>query len=252
MDAIAYAIEAAVEETHWWFVGRRLLFAREIAALGLAADARILDIGTSTGTNLRMLSELGYRRVTGLDLSEEAIRFCAEKGLGPVRRGDVCDLPFADASFDLVLATDIIEHVEDDGRALREIARILAPGGKALLTVPAFPSLWGLQDTIARHRRRYRMRPLLGAVGAAGLAPLKRYHFNYLLFAPIWLARRLIKRLGIAARGENELNTPLLNRIIAPIFRLDVTLAPILRPPFGVSILVLAERRAAALAGHAG
>src|SRR6516165_7069554 len=89
MDLAAYAVEAEVEETHWWFVGRRRLFGREIAGLGLSKDAPVLDVGTSTGTNLRMLTELGYRRVVGLYLSDEAIRFWANKGLGVVHRGDV-------------------------------------------------------------------------------------------------------------------------------------------------------------------
>ena len=94
MDTAAYAVEAEVEETHWWFLGRRRLLGREIAGLGLSKDAAILDVGTSTGSNLRMLTQLGYRRVVGLDLSDEAIRFCAEKGLGAVRHGDICDMRY--------------------------------------------------------------------------------------------------------------------------------------------------------------
>jgi SAM-dependent methyltransferase len=242
MDAATYAAEAAVEETHWWFAVRRELFAREIRALALDREARILDVGTSTGTNLRMLREHGFRRVLGLDSSEDAIGFCAAKGMGEVRQGDICALPFPAASFELVLATDIIEHVEDDGAALAEIARVLAPGGAVLLTVPAFSSLWGLQDRVAHHRRRYRLRPLLAAVRAAGLEPRRRYYFNYLLFAPIWAARRLIDLLGIELASENEINSTLLNAILSAVFRLDTLTAPLLHPPFGVSALVIARR----------
>jgi len=133
MDSATYAIEADVEATHWWFTERRWLFGRLIAGFALARDARILDIGTSTGTNLRLLRELGFTRGEGLDASAEAVRWCAEKGYGKVTQGDVCALPFDDASFDLVLATDIIEHVDDDGAALREIRRVLKPGGRVLM-----------------------------------------------------------------------------------------------------------------------
>jgi predicted rRNA methylase YqxC with S4 and FtsJ domains len=67
MNVATYAIEAKVEQTHWWFVGRRKLFASEIERLGLPQDAPILDVGTSTGTHLRMLTEQGYHNVCGLD-----------------------------------------------------------------------------------------------------------------------------------------------------------------------------------------
>ncbi len=85
MDLAAYAVEAEIETGHWWFVGRRRLFASELRRAAIPSDARILDIGTSTGTNLRMLRELGFHDVTGLDMSEEAIRYCESKGLGAVR-----------------------------------------------------------------------------------------------------------------------------------------------------------------------
>jgi SAM-dependent methyltransferase len=243
VDPPTYAAEARIEATHWWFVGRRRLFAREIARLGIRHDARTLDIGTSTGTNLRMLRDLGYRSVTGLDFSIDAIRHCEEKGLGPVRQGDICALPFPDASFDLVLATDVIEHVDDDRRALAEIARVLAPGGAVLITVPTFPSLWGTQDRIAQHKRRYRLRPLVAKIEDAGLAAMSQYYFNYLLFVPIWAARRIIDMLRIALKSEGDVNSSLLNVALGVVFEADTITAPIFHPPFGVSALVIARRR---------
>jgi SAM-dependent methyltransferase len=240
MESGVYAVEAEVEATHWWFAGRRGIFAREIARLSLARDGAVLDIGSGTGANLRLLRDLGFRNATGLDASAEAIRYCGEKGLGPVRCGDAERLPFADRQFDLVLATDVIEHVGDDLAALREIRRVLSPRGAALLTVPAFPSLWGLQDEVGGHKRRYRMSALLDLHRRAGLVPGRHYHFNYLLFAPIWLARRAIELLGVRLRSENELNAPVLNWILEQIFHLDGLTAPLLRPPFGVSALVVA------------
>src|SRR6516225_8415056 len=106
MEIATYAIEAEVEATHWWFAGRRRLFAREINKTGLPRTSRILDVGTSTGSNLRLLRDLGFHAVDGLDFNQEAIRYCREKGFGPVRHGDVSNMPFANGSFDLVLATD--------------------------------------------------------------------------------------------------------------------------------------------------
>jgi SAM-dependent methyltransferase len=191
-----------------------------------------------------MLRELGFCVVTGLDYSDEAIRFCAEKGLGTVRRGDILDMPFPGEAFALVLATDIIEHVDDDVLALREVARVLRPGQHTLITVPAFPSLWGFQDEVALHKRRYRMEPLLDRIRRAGLQPDRQFHFNYLLFAPIWAARQLMKHWKHSYKSESDVTGPLANRLLTAVFGFDVLTSPRLSPPFGVSILVLARKPA--------
>jgi SAM-dependent methyltransferase len=237
-------VEAEVERSHWWFAGRRRLLARQIRRLALPSSACILDVGTGTGTNLRLLTELGFEDVTGVDASDDAVRLCAEKHPGLVEKGDACALPFPDASFDLVLATDVLEHLEDDGKALAELRRVLRPGGSALLTVPAFPSLWGLQDEVSHHRRRYRRRDFEQRLERSGLALRECFHFNYLLFGPIWLARQAIRCLGLRLDSENQVNTPVLNQLLGWVFGLDVWSAPRLRPPFGVSIFALAGREA--------
>ncbi|MBM3462155.1 MAG: methyltransferase domain-containing protein [Armatimonadetes bacterium] len=243
MNVEAYAIEARVEETHWWFVGRRRLFSSEIRLMNLAPGAAVLDVGTSTGTNLRMLRELGFANVEGVDFSQEAIAWCAARGLGTVRHGDVCDLPYADASLDLVLATDILEHVEDDDRAAREIRRVLRPGGRALISGPAFRELWGLQDDLAHHLRRYAQSGFRKLLESAGFHVVHCYYFNFILFVPIFLARQLMRVFRFGLKSENQLNAPWMNEILTRLFAFDVRLAPLLRPPFGVSILAVVEKR---------
>ena len=243
MDTGTFAVEARVEETHWWFVGRRRLFAREIARLRLPSDANVIDIGTGTGSGLRMLRDCGFTHVRGVDANDDAIKFAAEKGLGVVERGSIHSVPVADGTQHLVLATDVIEHVDDDARALREVTRILAPDGFLLLTVPTFQSLWGLQDERAHHKRRYRLAPLLDLLEANGITPLRSYYFNYLLFGPIWLARQAIKVMNVKLASENEVNSPAINSLLTAVFRLDCATAPIIHPPFGVSAFVLGKRK---------
>ena len=242
MERATYAAEAAAEETHWWFVGRRVLFRRLIERVASDRDTPVLDVGTSTGTNLRMLVEMGYRDITGLDMSADAIRFCAEKGLPPVRQGDITAMPFEADRFGLVLATDVVEHVDDDTAAVAEVARVLTPGGFALFTVPAFQSLWGLQDEVSHHKRRYRRAGFRRLVEGAGLRIVDQFYFNYLLFAPIWLARRLLPLVAPKTESEAALNPPVVNALLLPVMRFDVSTAPLLRPPFGVSYLVLARK----------
>ena len=242
MEIATYAVEADAEATHWWFVGRRRLFARLIARQDLPLDAPVLDVGTSTGTNLRLLKELGFSNREGLDPSDEAIDWCARKGLGKVSKGDVCALPFRDHQFRLVLATDVIEHVDDDLRAIHEIRRVLAPGGTAIFTVPAFQSLWGLQDDRAQHKRRYLKKELLRLISQGGLECTESFYFNYILFAPIWAARQVLKLFNVRLDSENQVNTPLLNRVLTKVFLLDVATSRFIHPPFGVSIAAVGRR----------
>lgn len=242
MDLIAYSIETEVELTHWWFVGRRRLFGRLIKDIEIKKDARILDIGSSTGTNLRMLHDLGYKYVEGLDQSDEAIALCKSKGFMNVITGNACRLPYTDGSFDLVLATDIIEHIDDDISALREIYRVLKPGGKTLISVPAFDFLWGSQDIISHHKRRYRGKDVLMRLSQAGLNPILSFYFNYILFVPILLVRKAIRWLNIKPSSENRLNSPLVNQLLGYIFAIDTWSAPRLHVPFGVSFLAIADK----------
>lgn len=242
MEVSIYAEEDAAEEDHWWFMGRRRLFGDILRRLEVPKSAPILDAGTSGGTNLRMLRDAGFTNFRGLELSEQAIDICTRKGLGPIERGDVCGMPFPAAAFDFVLATDIIEHVDRDDIALSEVHRVLKPGGHGLITVPAFASLWGPHDEMLHHKRRYLREPLLRAVRAAGLTPVVSYYYNYLLFAPIWSLRWLRNRLRLTAKGETQINTPLINKVLYRIFLLDVMTAPLLKPAFGVSLLVLCRK----------
>lgn len=89
MEFSVYAVESQVEATHWWFVGRRKLLAQRIAKLGVLPDAKVLEVGTGTGSHLRLLQELGFQNVAGVDNSDEAIHFCRQKGLGEVQKGDI-------------------------------------------------------------------------------------------------------------------------------------------------------------------
>ena len=242
MRDTTFAVEAAVEAEHWWFAGRRRLFAREIGRLRIGSAARVLDLGTSTGTNLRMLRDAGFSNVAGLDCSEEALRWCLEKNLGNVIKGDITRLPFFHEQADLVLATDVIEHLDDDRAAIREITRVLKRGGAVLVAVPAFGLLWGPQDEFAQHKRRYRKREVEQMLSDAGLIVERSYYFNYLLFLPILLARTLLRLIRPELSSENEINSPVINRVLKAIFAFDVTTAPFIRPPFGVSAFLLATK----------
>lgn len=236
MNPGAYAAEAAVQTTHWWFVGRRELFADLLRELRPHPQWRVLEVGTGTGANLPVLNALGVQQVIGCDASEEALRYSARSYNGPLAVADAVRLPFKDSSFDLLMAADVIEHLDDDRAALAEFVRVLKPGGAFILTVPAFPALWGPQDVVSHHRRRYQRQSFLELVTNARLRILTCFYFNYLLFVPIWAARKLLLALGIAVQSENAINTGFTNRVLTWLFLADVRFARRLQAPFGVSL----------------
>src|ERR1041385_4002474 len=195
MQLHTYRITYEMEGKHWWFVGRRKIiesFIKRICGDLGKRRPRILDVGCGTGANLQMLANYGVAE--GVDISPEALEFCRARGLSKVRLGPVEALPFADASFDLVTGLDVVEHLDDDVAGLSELRRVLRPGGRALLFVPAFMFLWGVQDDISHHRRRYTRAELTAAIEQAGLSVERLTYANITFFLPT-LAGRLIMRV---------------------------------------------------------
>ena len=243
MQAHHYPIIYEVEESHWWYVGRRKIIQTFVERICSSLDnpnPRILDVGCGTGANLKMLGL--YGQAEGVDISEQAVEFCKRRGLGTVKLGAIEDLPFEDQSFDIVTALDVIEHLDDDAAGLQEMRRVLRPGGTLLLFVPAFMFLWGVQDDVSHHRRRYRLPALRRLLEEGGFEVEKATYANITFFMPVLLVRTFMRWLGIRAATEyginiKKMNTPL-SRIIAAE-RVFLTRGSF---PFGVSALCVARR----------
>jgi len=244
MDQDFYREYSRIEDTHWWFRGRRAIFSRVLGEIQHDAERRILDIGFGTGAMLGFLSS--YGKVVGMDMSAEAVRFARTRTSQPMLLGDIGAIPVRSQSVDLVTAFDIVEHVDDDAAALRELARVCRPNGRIFLTVPAFQFLWGRQDTISHHRRRYTRRQLATAVEAAGFRILRINYFNTILFpvvAAIRIARHLRSDPERDAHSDFTMTKPgLVNDVLARVLSAEAVLVTRLRLPAGVSLLCLAQR----------
>jgi SAM-dependent methyltransferase len=236
-----------VEGRHWWFRGRAAVVTSVIASLEqrppAGGELRILDFGTGTGSMLSQLRRFGDAQ--GVDADEQAIAFCRARGEERVQRLETDELPFADDSFDLLTTLDVLEHIGDDVGALREVARVLAPGGRMVATVPANPWMWGAQDEVSHHFRRYTKSGLRTAIAAGGLELERITHFNTLLFPPI-AAIRLLRRLRPAdGEAQSDFGMPggegSLNRLLAGVFGLEARLLRRANLPFGVSLLAVAR-----------
>jgi hypothetical protein len=112
-----------------------------------------------------------------------------------------------------------------------------------IITVPAFNFLWGIQDTVTGHVRRYSRSQITEKLRTVGFDVLKSSYFNFLLFFPIFIARQTIRLLKLKIRSENEVNFPLLNSILKTLFSLEVNLLKYVSFPFGVSILCIARKK---------
>ena len=241
-----YPILFRVEQSHWWHIGRRKIlagFVEEICRRITDRRPRILDVGCGTGANLLMLSKFGDAE--GVDVSEDALEFCRERGLDKVRLGAAEQLPYEDNTFDLVTAFDVVEHLDDDLAGLREMQRVLRPGGRVLLFVPTFMFLWGLQDDVSNHRRRYRLPQLRRVLEQAGFEIERTTYANITFFAPILLIRKLMRLTGTQAASENNINVSALNGILGRVFGAEGTVLRYINLPFGVSGLCVARKSAA-------
>jgi SAM-dependent methyltransferase len=242
MKEHTYPIMFRVEQEHWWYTGRRKIltgFVEEICRQVTDRRPRILDVGCGTGANLLMLSE--YGEAEGVDISEDALAFCRERGLDKVRLGAGEKLPYEDGTFDLVTALDVVEHMDDDLAGVREMRRVLRPGGRVLLFVPTFMFLWGLQDDVSNHRRRYRLPELRRVLEQAGFEIERTTYANITFFLPILVMRQLMRLTGLKADSENNINVTALNGVLGSVFGAESWLLKFMNLPFGVSGLCVAR-----------
>jgi SAM-dependent methyltransferase len=242
MKEHTYPIMFRVEQSHWWYTGRRKIlasFLEDICRRVTDRRPRILDVGCGTGANLLMLSQ--YGDAEGVDLSEDALAFCRERGLEKVKLGAAEKLPYDDGTFDLVTALDVVEHLDDDLAGLREMRRVLRPGGRVLLFVPTFMFLWGLQDDVSNHRRRYRLPELRRVLEQAGFEIERTTYANITFFLPILLARKLMRVTGIKAESENNINVSAFNGLLGGMLGAESVVLKYMNIPFGVSGLCVAR-----------
>lgn len=234
-----------VEQNHWWYVARRkIIFDWIFQTLADYSSPKLLDVGCGTGFNIEYLQANGYKQVTGLDFSLEALSFCRSRQLSNLSCSDGTRPPFPSATFDVIVALDLIEHLADDVQALQELARLLKPSGSLVIFTPAFNFLWGLQDEVSHHYRRYTADELRYKLEMAGLHIYKLTYANTFLFPLIWAGRTALRWSGNNFQGtsENDLHPGWSNNLLQTIFAAERPLLRHINFPFGVSLLCIAKK----------
>jgi SAM-dependent methyltransferase len=242
MDRAVFDRMAEQDQVHWWYLARRRILADLISReADLPKNARILEIGCGTGHNFEMLRPFG--EVDAIELDEAARRLASDRLGRPV--GDAA-LPglagIEDGAYQLIALLDVLEHVDADRESLESIAAKLAPGGRILITVPAYQWMWSAHDVAHHHKRRYSKRGLRAVAQAAGLKVLKIGYFNSLLF-PLAAAVRLAGKAMGKTESDDKVPPAPLNRLFQAVFGLERHVVGRLPFPAGVSLFALLSTR---------
>ncbi|MFZ0040681.1 MAG: class I SAM-dependent methyltransferase [Solirubrobacteraceae bacterium] len=238
MDKELMKATLAVDEHHWWYRGRRRIIRAQLDSLALPVPARVLDAGCGSGRTLQELVD--YGEVHGIELDAEAAELARNRGHGEVLVGRLEDLPWPDASFDLITCLDVIEHTPDDRATLAELRRVCRPGGWLLVTVPAYQTLWSLHDVANHHYRRYSRAMLRDCAVSTGWDVWRMTSFNSLLLAPAAAVRLAQRRFGTHNGYTNDLalGPPWLNDVLERPLALEADWLGRGRTlPFGLSLM---------------
>lgn len=228
------------QRNHWWYRARADLLESVLAPYLATVDGparRILDVGSADGPSVGWMS--GEHTRFTLDVDPRGLA----RGLGVC--GSAEELPFADASFDVVGAFDVVEHCRSEAQAVGELARVLVPGGRLLLSVPAYQWAWSDHDVRAGHYRRYTRQRLVRAVRAAGLE-VERATYAFAGVFPLFAAERLLRRVRPQQGEEQRLGEPpaAVERALLSVARRESRVLRRRDLPFGSSVLLAATKPA--------
>ena len=235
-----YRLEAA----HPWSVGRRDIILRMLRSAGVHRSDRILEVGCGSGALVEAMEAAGYRDVTGLDMAEAAVGAARSRGLNNIVQADAAATDFDDGAFDCIIASDVLEHIMDESKALTEWRRLLRPGGLLFCFVPAFAFLWSEHDVENRHYRRYSRSMLESCVVEAGYKVERIGYWNGWLFLPM-TGMRMIRRVVARQRGLERKDdfvplNPLVSRVFNGLVQVENTyLGAGGELPIGVSVFAV-------------
>ena len=241
-----YQVMYEVEDSYWWYVGMRSIFISLLDGHYKArTDLKILDAGCGTGAMLSHLTP--YGKVFGVDISSDAIRFAMKREVRGCEliQSSLTDLPFEHEVFDLVTSFDVICCIDEHGLAFQELSRVLKPGGRMILNLPAYNPLRSEHDLAVHIKRRYTRSDVAQEAEKAGLTVERTAHANTLLFpvaAAVRFAKKLPAKRESAAKSDLRTLPPVINHWLAQVLFVERRLLQKMDLPFGLSVMCVARK----------
>lgn len=241
MKQSAYKNLIENQECHWWYKGRRDVIKNTMRKYLLSTTNNILEIGCGAGGNLQMLKQFG--EITAIEMDDFAREYAINSTGIDVKKGKLPDnLLTHHSSLDVVCLFDVLEHVQNDVKALLKIHDILKPEGLLVITVPAYQWLFGNHDKQLEHFRRYSMKGLIKLIKGAGFSVTYKSYFNFLLF-PVAVIMRILNNFNkkLIPLGTNKPNDRI-NKLLYKVFKQEAKIIPRFKIPFGLSIIVVLRK----------
>jgi SAM-dependent methyltransferase len=231
-------LHRGMEEGNFWLTGKRSMIdflMKKVA--GRRTDLNILNIGAGTGEDFQIISK--YGALTVIDIDKDTVALMPDHLVEKKLVADACCMPFANSTFDVIVAFDLLEHIPDDHAAVSEVLRCLKSGGSFVYSVPAFNFLFSKHDELLGHVRRYdktMVRKLLFNFD------MKFFSFwLFFLFIPAAFLR-LLEKYGLIGLTHST-NSALLNFIFTKIMWFENVLMRFgMRYPWGLSLIGIAQK----------
>jgi SAM-dependent methyltransferase len=231
-----------VETENWWFVSRRRYLLDLLK--NVPKDSKILDIGCSSGIFLKDLERLDFKaeNLFGIDISEKAIENCKNNGIQNAFVMDAQNISLSE-KFDIIIASDCLEHLSNDIQALKNWCDLLKTGGMLYVFVPAFQSLWSNHDEVNMHFRRYTNKELKEKLINDKMTILKSSYWNFFLFIPLYLFRKIDSVVSRNKKKEGQvIDGKITNVVLLQLLLFENRILKYVNFPFGVSTFCIAKK----------
>ena len=239
MERNVYIRQYNQNKNHWWFEARKLILSTILKKYSNNKKI-ILDYGCGVGVNIGMISKFG--KVFYYDKSRLAINYVRKKYSNKNFFININKLYKYKKKFDLIVATDVLEHIKNDKKEIIKISHLLKKDGYILITVPAFQSLYSSKDKSLKHYRRYNKETLRNLLNKH-FHEIKFTYFNFILFLPISILIFLFKitKISFINSFEKKPNF-LINKLAFLLFAFESFLINKIKFPFGISLLFLGKK----------